>query len=163
MGRALEPEAVGVGLVALHAVRAGDDIAVGVALAHALQEALPHAAVARAAVHPLLVLPAGLGGDDGDVLRVGRPDVEPRALHALRLARVRAQLAVDLVVRALVKQEAVIVGKDGAALRVFCHGYLLPFVASPCCSGASIIALWAGTVRRSIPSDTAPAGTSVVS
>ena len=107
----LIPKTVGIGFVALHAVRAGDDIAIGVSLANFRQKALPHAIVPLTAEHPLLVVPVGLGSNDGDVLGIGSPDTEMRALNAVLLIRVRSELAVDLVIGALVEKKAVVIGE----------------------------------------------------
>ena len=97
----LKSETVGVALIALDAVGARDQVAVGVALPHVGEEALPHAVLG--ALHPLLVLPARGRGDQRHRLRVGRPDHKAGPPYAVFLDDVRAHFFVNLVVCALME------------------------------------------------------------
>ena len=106
-GAPFEPEGIGIGFVPANAVGAGDHIAVGIPGAHLRQETFPDASVPHASAHPLLVFPTGFRADDGDILRVGRPDGETGPGHAVHHIGMGAQFLINLVVGSLMEQEAV--------------------------------------------------------
>ena len=76
-------------------------------------ERLPHARVG-APLHDVAVpVPMIEVADDADAPRVRRPHREARAAHAVALDRVRAELAMDVVVVALAEQVEIEVGEVG--------------------------------------------------
>ena len=106
-------EGIGIAFIASDAVGTGDDIAVGIALDDAGHKAFPDAAVPGGTVHPLFVFPAGFGGDDRNILGVGRPYVKQGAFDAVSFHRMSAEFFVSLIVCSLMKQVAVHIGKKG--------------------------------------------------
>jgi hypothetical protein len=107
-GRLLVHEAERVGLVHAEAVVARLDVVlVAGAPADAGHEGFPDAGCADG-MQRCVRLPVVEVADDADAFGVGRPDGEVGAVNARRGARVRAELQVQPVVRALVEQVQVV-------------------------------------------------------
>src|ERR1019366_6326893 len=125
--RSFHVESVGVGLVHLVHVKARAQVVlVDRSLAESADEALPHARVALGRHGIGVGVPAVEVAHHGEAFGVGSPHREVGALMAVDLGEVRAQLVIQAVVLALVKQVEIEAGKQDRAL-VFALHFILHF------------------------------------
>ena len=105
-------------------VARGDVILVVRALPDIFDVALPHTRVADRLQRMRTLVPAVKIANQGNALRVGRPDGEVRAAAAFAFRNVRAQLVVEAQVRALVEQVDVLRPQQQRLVaRPLPHGY----------------------------------------